>query len=394
MHILTNYALQLGQYIDKFFIYEKFIPVPTDKPYLCIHTTSKPSKSYSKWQDVIDILKPILDKNNIDILQIGGKDDLRVNGSYDFCGQTSYAQTAYIIKNCLFFLGADSFPGHLSGHYSKPSTILFSNNYINCICPYFGDKTKQIFLEPDRSKFLYPSFSFEENPKSIDTIKPELIASSVCKLLNLTYDYPYQSLYFGEFYHQKLVECVPNQVINPAQLGISTIIIRYDLFQNEQCLAGQIQQGKTVIVTDRTLNIELLKTFKNNINQIVYIVSKNTNPSEILQYQQLGIKTDMISYLSEEELNEIKLDFCEIGMIFSRPPKKLFDYDELKGKDINKLFYKSNKFILSSGKIYLSEYDYKNNNPVPDFNTKIRKIDTDLEEFTKEISHFCILEKI
>lgn len=393
MNLIQNYALQLGQKINKFDVFEKFIPKPTENPYLCIHTTSKPSKSYSRWQDSIDILKPILSKNKIDILQIGDKNDTRINGVYDMCGGTSFGQTAYLIRDCLLFLGCDSFPGHLSGHYSKSSIILVSNNYKSCVECYFGDKSRQIFLEPDRTKFPRPSFSFDENPKSIDTIKPEIIAESVLKLLGIEEKIPYKFLFFGENYTNRILELVPNSVVDSNKLGVETLVIRNDLFQNEQMIAQQLNICNAIIITKDYINIDLIRHFKNKIKQIIFIIDEQSDPKTIFSYQNLGIKVDMFSYLSEERLNEIKLKFCEIGIIFNRAPKSIFEIPELKEKSLDNLYYKSNRFILSSGKIYLSEYDLSKNNSTPSFDEKISKVTEDSEILQKEINHIAFLEK-
>ena len=195
MHLLSQYALASASKISRPFILEKFFPTSFNK-YITLHSTSKPSKSYSFFSEVISIIKSVLDKENIQIIQIGGQSDNKIRGIIDLCGATNINQTAYLIKNSLLHLGIDSFPIHFADFYNKPIVGLYSNNFIGCVEGFFGDKSKQILLEPEvRKQGIKPSFSMDEPyPKQIDSILPEIIAQSVLKLLNLPYSYHYKSL--------------------------------------------------------------------------------------------------------------------------------------------------------------------------------------------------------
>ena len=72
MNLIESYSLQAGAKIDKPFILQKFFPLAVQK-YIVLQPFSKPSKSYDLWNDVTDILKPILSQNGIEIVQIGAK---------------------------------------------------------------------------------------------------------------------------------------------------------------------------------------------------------------------------------------------------------------------------------------------------------------------------------
>jgi ADP-heptose:LPS heptosyltransferase len=81
----------------------------------------------------------------------------------------------------LLHFGADSFPTHIASGYNKKIVALYSNNYVNCVKPFFGNPKDHILLEPKRNS--KPTFSFEENPKTINSIKPETIAGNILNLL-------------------------------------------------------------------------------------------------------------------------------------------------------------------------------------------------------------------
>ena len=143
MHLLDSQSLQSGKKIQKPQVYERYFSLPVDK-YITVHTTSKNAKTYDYFADVISILAPILQKEGIHFLQIGAKEDRPLKNVINICGGSSYGQTAFVIKNSLLHLGVDSFPNHLAGYFDVPVVGLYSNNYLDCVRPFFGDSAKQI----------------------------------------------------------------------------------------------------------------------------------------------------------------------------------------------------------------------------------------------------------
>lgn len=391
MKLIENYALISGQRIRTPSLYCKYFPTGVER-YITLSSTSKPSKTYSFWNDVIYLIKPILDKNNISIIQIGGSQDVKVPDCIDLCGKTNLGQTNYIISKSLLHLTVDTFTNHVAGIFDIPSVSLYSNNYTNNVSPYFGSKNKQIYLEPDRNKFPKPSFSFEENPKTIDTIKPEDIAVAVCKLLNLPFDFNYKTIYIGELYKNKMIETVPDQSIHLGTFNLDTIIQRHDIFHSPENLYQQLQISNVIVVTNKEFDLNLLTHFRSKIKQFVYFVDDNHNPSFAAKVLKLGIPFLLHTYKDTEWLNEIKFDYLDIGIIIQRKHNKPQDIEELKTKNFNNLYYRSNKILLSQGKIYPSVAAYRYNLTVPNFGMHLEKI-IDTEEFWKELDYFTLLEK-
>src|SRR3954466_6423663 len=113
MHLIQRYALSCGVPIGEPFILPKFYPLVVDK-FITLHPNSKyPSKCYSFWQDVIDLIHPILTANDISIVQIGTKEDKPLRGCYYTAGQTTINQAAYIVSHAMIHVGADSFAAHI-----------------------------------------------------------------------------------------------------------------------------------------------------------------------------------------------------------------------------------------------------------------------------------------
>ena len=362
MNLAELYSLTCSSKIGKPFIVEKYFPLTCNK-YITLQPYSKDSKTYDYWQEVLAIIFPVLKENDIEIVQIGGQNEKPLEGCYCVCGQTNLGQSAYIIKNSLMHVGADSFGAHFAGHYNKPIVALYSNNHINCVSPFWGDIKNRRLMEPVRKNFK-PSFCFQEVPKTINTIKPEEIARNILDLLGFEYDYPYSTIQFGEFYtHPRLIEIVPDTPVNVANLGVNNIIVRMDFLFNENVLANQLSICPCSIVTNKPINLNLLNSFKPRIKQLIYRIEKDNNPKFAIDCVRNGLNPSFISYLSEEELNPFKLDYLEAGLIV----RKDVPTAESLGLDIGKTYYRSNKFTLSNQKIYASKADWFFDKSIPNF---------------------------
>ena len=204
--------------------------------------------------DVLHIILPTFNEHGIKIVQIGAQGERPLVGAYNIAGQTNINQIAYIIKNSLLFFGADSFGQHLAGIYNIPLVDLISNNYVDVVRPYFGDRERQIIIESPKNKGEKPSFAFEENPKLINKIPPEQIAKSILRLLNLEYNWPYKQIYLGDIYIAPMIINVCDGVLNPQQFGTDAMIMDMTLNFNEQVLIQQMQICPCSILTNKPLS--------------------------------------------------------------------------------------------------------------------------------------------
>lgn len=182
MHLLEAYAVVSGAKIDKCFIYEESIDLPT-KPYITLHSYNPKGsgRQYKHWNSVIELLK-----NNkqfdYEIIQIGGLDDDKTCANTEYLGKTNYNSLAYLIKNAELHLGFDSLPVHLASFYDKKMVVLYAH-YANNTKPYFSSNNNIILLEPDFSQ-IKPVFSQTDPFDQINSIQSQIIVESVLKLLN------------------------------------------------------------------------------------------------------------------------------------------------------------------------------------------------------------------
>ena len=392
MNLIQSFALQAGQQITKPFICEKFYPLP-DCEYTTFQPFSRPSKNYDYYNEVLNIIHPILEKANIKIIQVGAKDEPGFPCCIQTQGSTSLGQLAYLIKNAKLHFGADSIGQHYAGHFNVKLVDLVSNNYKSAVAPFWGNRDNQIILEPDREK-LKPSFALDEPyPKQINSIYPETIAAAVCKLLNLPFDYPYRTLRFGAHYNNKLVESIPDQVIHINNLGIQTLFYRMDVIFNEENLFKQLQICKCLVFTNRPINKDLIIKMKPQILEIHYEINEEYSVDFVDFLREIGVKFYMFSYLGEDELNKAKLNLFDYGIIYKKSVSEFKDIKGLEGADLSKIHYRSHKFTLSQEKIYPSIGAYLENQHIPNFENVTRRV-IDTPAFWREIEHFYLLTRV
>jgi ADP-heptose:LPS heptosyltransferase len=207
-HLAEEYAKSCGVRIGKPVIKPHFFPVPFDK-YITIHNDKKvQAKEYNFWPEVIELLKPHL--GDIKIIQIGAFGEETIEGVDKHIPTFSLKQSSYIIQKSLGHVGIDSVPVHLASAFDKPVVGIYSHTYANTCDPLWNKKSKAITIESDRDG-RRPSFALEENPKTINLIKPEKIAQAVLDVLEIDKKIKQETIYTGAlklFHRNQLISKV------------------------------------------------------------------------------------------------------------------------------------------------------------------------------------------
>lgn len=394
MKLLESYANSSSVEIKhKPTMYEKYFALPSEvTKYITIQNKSgMPAKDYIWFQDVIDILFPILEKEGIKILLLG-QDAPLLNKVINLTNQTSIHQSYYLVKRSLLHLGVDSWLCHAAGAENIPLVELFGTTSVKNHAPYHYNKDKTIFLESHRNGQL-PCFQREENPRTINFIKPEDVAESCCKLLNLSFDWPYKTIYQGEISFANMVISTMDSVINPAQLQLNNLICDLILNFNEQILANQLNIVDCSIITNRPINLDLIRQFKPRVKEIIYIIEslEFSAPDFVKGIQKLGIPIRVLSALDTETTNNLKLDWMETAILM---PKIKFDITTIKefnGTNIDNLYFKSSKFYLGRGKLYPSKKHYIDDKSINNFEEISQVINSQV--FWDELDSLKILVK-
>lgn len=379
MRLLDTYATNTGSKIDKPFIYTKFFPLPRENYITFQAQTPYDSRNYSYWQEVVTLIHPYLLKENIHILQVGTKDEKPINGTMSIVGQTTLNQLAYVIENGILHFGADSLSVHLASTFNKPIVSLYSISNPNVAGPHFGDKDKHILLKGyERVGNKKPSYSQVESPKSIDTIKPEEIAESILKLLNIKHPKLPTTIYFGSDYNVKSFEIIPDENININTIPIENPIIRMDYVFNEKTFESIVSLRKSIVFTNKPIKKDLIQKYKNNINQLIYIIDENNDVNFVKTLKNNSINYVLLSFLEENILNKYKLDYMDYNLIVNRKHKTKKDTNI---DNVDGLYYKSSRVLHSSEGQFISRYDWLN---------KTGNKVVDDPEFWKESDNFYI----
>jgi hypothetical protein len=381
MRLLDTYATNTGSKIDKPFIYSKYFPLPIGKYITFQAQTPYDSRNYSYWQEVISLIHPYLNKNNINIVQVGTKDEKPLNGVINLLGQTNINQLAYIIENNILHFGADSLCVHLSSYFNKLIVSLYSISNPNVAGPHFGDKSKHILLKGyERIGNKKPSYSQVESPKSIDEIKPEEIAGAILKLLDIKYSNLPESIYFGKDLNARSFELIPDEITDVNSISIENPIVRMDYCFNEQVLENILSAKKTIIFTNKSIKKDLIKKYKKNILQVIYIIEEDNDINFVKLLKNNSINYTLLSFLEESILNKYKIDYMDYNLIIDKKHKTK---EDAKIIDANNLFYKSSRTLVSSKGQFISRYDWL-------YNSGNKVVDD--PEFWKEIDNFYIFK--
>lgn len=393
MHLIERYALSTGSKIEKPYVNEVYFPIPFEK-YITFQAQSKfQSKDYDYFQDVIDFLVPILEKYNIHIVQLGTSSEKPYKRVVDLRGQTSLNQLAYVMKNSMLHFGPDSLGIHLASVYDVPIVGLYSITQTTVAGPYFGNKEKQILIDAYKNNPNgKPSYSPQENPKCINSIKPEDIAHSIFKLLNIDFNTQIKTIYTGSKYTRDYVrELIPNNT-NIINNSADQIEIRMDLHFDENILAHHLSYlKKAIVITDKPISLKLLSYFKSNIAIVGYRITENDNPDFFAQMIKLGLPCVLLSSLEGDILTNKKLNYYEYAhinpMIFPKKEK----VEEIR-KDLEGLYFKSCKLIASGDKIYGSHASVDKNVILTKDSEYQSVIDT--PSFWEDLEFFTIIKVI
>lgn len=370
MHILEQYALNCGLKIGKPHIYEKFFPIPFEK-YITFNPFGKfNSRKYSYWQEVVDLLLPMLNKHNIHIVQIGGKDERGYQNCFQLMGQTNFNQTAHIINNSLLHFGVDSFPIHIASHFDKKIVGLYCNMYASQSKPYWSNEKNVILLQADLNG-KKPSYAAEENPKTIDRIKPETIANSIIKLLNLEEKINFETTFIGDKYGHLLLESTPSTIVPPNILPNILLNIRFDYVKTIEekdyvSIFNNLNIRDCAFITDKFIDLKKFYNLKHKIKNIFYdITSAEIDFNFLNELYSLNFKVDFVFNKSKEPNEEI-LNSKKLQLINHQEVINIIENTNQDFKNLvqSSAFYKSKKLLFADNQIYLSKAGYLENKPI------------------------------
>lgn len=356
---------------------------------------SFPSKIYDYYQEVISLLKPVLEPLGYKFYQIGAAGEAQLSGVKSLCGQTTMHQCNYLVRRAAILLGNDSMWAHVRGHSRMPLVVPYGSTSKPHF-PFWKDDSKTILIESHRLG-KKPSYSSDEDPKTINWITPEKIASSCLTVLGVEKEISRNSVYIGPDYLNQLIELVPDVIIHPDMKIKAPIVVRMDYHHDEDMLFKNLMLRKASVITSKEVDIKKLKYFKDQIYSIRVEVDK-VSPEWVKSLKAIGIKTDFFSTETDPyKLKMMRLDFYDACLFESFiPPNKgeflkyASEYLNKKLDDsfsMSKLMFKSNKILLSNGKIFLSKPHWQNGIAIDSSENNVGEVIDD-PAFWEEYSHY------
>ena len=372
MKLLELYSLATGLKIGKQHLLEQFYPLPFTR-FLTVHASSgMGSKNYPLWSEVIKTIKPYLAAQNIEIVQLGEKNDPPLPDCYHTMGKTNIHQANYLVQNALCHAGNDSVWIHRAGHLKKPVVAGYGPTTEANHGPLDYDADKTILLSSHRWG-RNPTFASQENPLSIGLIDPFEVARSVLKVLDIPNTIVEKTLHVGHTYNATLFELIPNVVPSPQFNPEMPLAVRMDIEHNEQVLAATLQTGRKVnLVLKAPINLNLLTAFRASIQSFNFEINEETPLDYVKSVKKTLQNLTFFSRTADlDELSRIRFKFFDIINVQHIPNKTREDFEKESAEyqnrpleDVKKeldsllksgnLKFKANKFVLSKGKTYLS----------------------------------------
>lgn len=343
MHLSEVYSASCGLKIQQPRVYDQYFPF-VEENFITLDTENI---NYNNFSDVINLINPFLNEKGIKIFELGEPKSPNIPNTNRTNGIISSGQKSFLLRKSKLHIGPSS-------NYSSQ---FFSTLDKNLICLVENAQRALPFSwgNPKNHTFLYP--------KGKNFIEPERLAKTILNKLGIDFKYDYETIFVGAKYHDgvQYVESFPTSVVSLQKYNLPSALLRMDLNFSEEILVEQLKSSKISIYTDKPININILKTFKENINEVVYEVKENNNPEFYSSLKSLGIPCNLISFLPENEINSHKLKYMESGNIL---PQKNFNFNDLPNhKELQRdnLFYRSKRYIFKDDNPYLSEESLKNN---------------------------------
>ena len=403
-----TYALQVGVKLDEPKIHLGFFPLAhAYEKAVLIHAfagnNNFPSKIYDYFNEVVSFLKPILDKHGYGLYQIGGPGEPQLKNVTYLCGQINLHQTAFLVKNCALLIGNDSVNAHFAGSFNTPLVCLYGPTDPKNHGPYWRNKEKTILLESHRMNNRRPAYAAFENPKTINFIPPEQVANAALQNLELKERVNVVSLHIGEAFNNVTIEIIPEMVVNPQFAQGAVLNVRGDCLFNEQMIAQNLAQRKCALFLKQPINIEILKQFKANLVHLRCKLDGDFPKEFIKQIRKLGVPASFyVEKMSEKDLTNLRtelFDYCFFDNNIIKTRQNFIEsVERYQNKKLDSelktdnLYYKSNKFILSSKGIFLSKAAMDAQISIKSFDDNEQKI-IDTEEFWREQEHFYVYKK-
>jgi hypothetical protein len=384
-HFLEEYAKALGVRASKPVVQDHFFPLVATKYITISNEDDLPAKQYAHYPLVLELLKPVLQAQDIKVIQIGGK--IPIDG-IDQILNLSFRQQCFILGRSLLHLGCDGVLSHAASSKKIPTINLYGNIFPTNNRPLFSPPSLNINLAPEWD--IKPSFNREDPKREINKIKPETVAQSALDLLGIQKKVGFSTLHVGAAFGHKILEIVPSSFVPLNTQQNFEIFLRPDYGFNEESFLQYCRSYKVSIITDQLIQPHALTPVASNINKMGIFVGP--------EWEEGGSQRD---HIPDGYFNLLKNHNIECVLLVTNPdhlgvaqntyfdqvvkPYRTEKNNRLENLPPNARFF-SSKYVVDAGKQYLSYAHWKKR---LDSNDKV----LDNEDYWEELEHFYIYEQ-
>lgn len=364
MKLLDSFSTITGIQPGKSFIYERLYPLDSDKFIILDTQSTNPAFHYLFWFRVIELIEPYLSEKNIKIVHFIEDKKYHYNHTY-VDNSASVHHKSYLIRNALYYCGPSKLYSLLASELSTPQCLLKVDYDLNNT---LAEESQIINTNYQRKNFLNP------NGMAINNIRPEEIAKKILKdLLNISPAFD-NTISIGRLFSSPMLELVPDCSFKTQNPKANEIVIRMDYFFNEQILSEQLQLESCSIVTNKSIDNNLIKKFKSRIKKIFFLVEKNSDSSFVDFIESEKINYDLMTSLEEKDLSLEKIKYLDYKKVNRL---NILDMSFLNGLDASKIYFRTNKIIIKGGKMFCSKWHSR----VGQFNPDVRNSKNSLPSF-------------
>ena len=381
-HILEEYAKNLGVLISKPIISEHYFPIPESK-YITIYSEENiQSKNYKHFNLMLDLINPILQQQNIKIIQIDCK-GRALNGVNKVLGGLSFKQYANILSNSLLHIGVDNVYSHYVSSKNTPLVNLFGNTYPSISNGYWSKNDKKKDIAPIWD--IKPCLNLQDPKSEINKIKVEQIAQSVLDLLKINKIINFKTTKVGELFNNGITEVVPTS-FTPISINQNELLfLRVDEGYDQEAFIKYCENYKVCIVTNHLIQLSGLEKNRHNIKKISVFIDKSFGeiPEKYFEILKLwGIELQLMTKI-EEDFSYLKNKYFDHSVNF---------YSQNKEKSEN---VSSKNLFLSGKRVFENGVEYPS---LAHCRIKEKSVDQgmnvlDTPKYWEEQEHFYIYEK-
>lgn len=394
MTIADTYSNYLGVQITEPDFPSTFYPLP-DTKYLLIHTGSfSNSRVYDYYNKVIELIQFNLNLNDYTVVQIGEPPQKDKHGDYqvfatsylDLRGKLSLRQQTFLIENCESLLCNESLYSNIAAVKGKKVIVLYG--------PAPSVSSRSAFSMYECAMESGPPYSYlgDENPKSINSIKPEDVAEKVSSFLGLGWKKNVKTIQINDQFLSPSIDFIPDFPIQPGSPG--KFLCRFDLSNNVQALGHFYSLYTAPLYTADPIDERFLMQFKEKISQVFYSLDGVYSKDFVIALHKMGFKYTLLTDKEGDELAKLKWE--------------LFDYNGIASKNIAAKFesvkktnltgdesFDTSRLYLSRGKLFPSRWHWQEGVNCEEWQGSGKKLGPlNSKNFLESWNNFCIFRAI